>query len=131
MFGEVITKVVLAWLPVYDELALSHPVFHPIKTHVHCFGSALFDSVVGDAGGDLVVSGDWSGGLRVAEFFEGGAEWHGVLAVVEEGGSFGFGDRGANNLEDGGKDMDGTICGWLLVRVGFGVGAEEKISSHA
>ena len=70
MFGEVITKVVLSRLPVNDELALSHPVFHPIKGHAHCFGSALLDSVVGDASGNLIVSDDWSGWLRVAELFE-------------------------------------------------------------
>jgi hypothetical protein len=33
------------------ELPLSHPVAHPTKAHVHCFGSFLLDGVVSDAGG--------------------------------------------------------------------------------
>ena len=51
MFCEIITEVRTTGLPVNFELALIASVANPIKTHIHCFGSLLFDGVVDDAVG--------------------------------------------------------------------------------
>ena len=47
-------------------MPLANPVADPIKMHVQCFGSALFDCVVCDAGGAGIVGLDGGGGLRMA-----------------------------------------------------------------
>jgi hypothetical protein len=58
MFGKVVGSVGDAAAPVDHELALADAVADPLKTHVHGFGSFLFDRVVGDAGGSAVVGDD-------------------------------------------------------------------------
>jgi len=71
MFGEVIGKIVFALGPVDEELALADAIADPVKAHVDGFGPALFDGVVGNAGGTGIVGIDPGGCLRVPEFFEG------------------------------------------------------------
>ena len=74
VFGEVISKVVFAFGPVDKEIALAYPVPDPVKMHVHGFGAALFDSVIGNAGSTCIVSVDmWCGLLLVSEFSKGDA----------------------------------------------------------
>jgi hypothetical protein len=58
MLGEVVGLIGFTWLPVDDELALVNSVADPIETHVHGFGAALFDRIVGDAFGAFVVGLD-------------------------------------------------------------------------
>ncbi len=58
MFGKVVGLVGDTAAPVDNELALADAVTDSIKTHVHGFGSFLFDRVVGDAGGSAVVGDD-------------------------------------------------------------------------
>jgi hypothetical protein len=52
--------------PTNDKLALANMITNPIKAHVDDFGSFLFDSVIGNAGGGAVVGLDGGGGLGVA-----------------------------------------------------------------
>ena len=49
MLGEVISKIVSAFLPVYFVLALGYAIFYPVEAHVHGFGPALLDCVIYDA----------------------------------------------------------------------------------
>jgi hypothetical protein len=51
VFRMVISKVLGARAPVNEKLFLADLVFYPIGLHVNCFGSFLFDSIVGKAGG--------------------------------------------------------------------------------
>jgi len=55
MLGEVVCIVVRCGAPLYDEVALFYSVSDPVETHVHCLGASLFDGVIGDAGGGVVV----------------------------------------------------------------------------
>ena len=65
MFREVICEVFGAFSPVDEKLALFDAISDPIKSHVHCFGTTLFDGLVADAGCAGVVGLNGSGGLRV------------------------------------------------------------------
>jgi hypothetical protein len=94
MFGKVVGSVGDAAAPVDNELALADAVADPIKTHVHGFGSFLFDRVVGDAGGSAVVGDDRGCSLGMSEFFESDALRDGFLAIVVEASHFGFGCAG-------------------------------------
>jgi hypothetical protein len=63
------------------ELALFDSVTHPVKTHVHSFGVLLLNGVVDNAKGSGVVGLDGCGGLWMAHFFEGSAEWDSFFGV--------------------------------------------------
>jgi hypothetical protein len=62
MFSGVISKIGIAGFPVDMELVLANAIAEPVKTHVHCFGAALDNSVSEYAGGTLVGGpflGEW------------------------------------------------------------------------
>jgi hypothetical protein len=69
MLGEVVSLIGFAWFPVDDELALVNLVPDPVETHVHGFGLALFDRVVGYAFSELVVGLNGCGRLWMTQFF--------------------------------------------------------------
>jgi hypothetical protein len=53
---------------------LAYAVPYPIVPHIHGFGSALFDTVIGNAGGSASIAGDHGGRrLGAAELFQGNA----------------------------------------------------------
>lgn len=81
MFCEVIGKVVCAFLPVYDELALIDMIANPLEAHVNGLGLALFDGIVGNAGGAEVVCLNMDGTLPVAHVVQGGLEHAGVFCI--------------------------------------------------
>jgi hypothetical protein len=66
VFCKIIHAVETAFFPKDNILALANMITNPLKAHVGGFGSFLFDSVIGNAGGGAVVSLDWGGGLGVA-----------------------------------------------------------------
>ena len=66
-----------------EKLALFDAIAHPVKAHVHGFGSALFDGTVGDAGGAGIVGLDWSGCLWMAHVMKRGAKHGGFFAIEE------------------------------------------------
>jgi hypothetical protein len=94
MFGKVVGSIGDTAAPVDNELALADAVTDPIKTHVHGFGSFLFDRVVGDAGGSAVVGDDQGSWLGMSKFFESDALRDRFLAIVVEASQFGFGCAG-------------------------------------
>ena len=49
MLGEVVGLVEAAFLPEDMKLPLANAVADPVKAHVNCLGSLLFDGVIGDA----------------------------------------------------------------------------------
>ena len=83
VLGEVVGKVVGAFAPMDEVVALCNTIFDPVESHVHGLGSALFDGVIDDANGAFVVGLDWSGGLRMAHFIESSAERGCILGVIE------------------------------------------------
>ena len=68
VFAEVIGAVALFLVPNDTEVALFAAVADPEVTHVHGFGAFLFDGVVTDALGGVVVSDEVSWWLGMAEF---------------------------------------------------------------
>ena len=84
MFGEVVGLVVCTFAPVDNELALTNSVTHPIKSHVYCFGTALFDSVVDNSGGAGIVSLDVGCWLRMSHVGECGAKPDSIFSIEEK-----------------------------------------------
>ena len=95
MFGEVVGLVEAAFLPIDVKLSLANAVADPIKAHVNCLGSLLFDGVIGNACGSAIVHLDGHWGLQMVQFNESCLEGVGFFAVVEEGSKFSL--RGAGN----------------------------------
>ena len=83
MLGKVVGAVRLAFAPVNLELALADAIPNPIEAHVDRFRAFLFHSVRGNATRSAIVSGHWRCGLGVPHFFEGDAQWTGLLPVME------------------------------------------------
>ena len=68
MLGEIIGIVVDALSPVDEELAVLDAIFDPVEMHVDGFGATLFYFVIGDAGGNGIVSLDRGCRLWVPHF---------------------------------------------------------------
>ena len=109
MFGEVVSEIVGTASPVYKELTLFDAIFDPIKTHIHGFGSALFNCIVGDSGRTGIVSLDWCGRLWVPHIVKDGSEHGCFFAIVEEGAKLGLGRGRENDRHDGGMNVDGAV----------------------
>ena len=130
MFSEVVGQIVSTVSPVDIELPLFDAVFDPVKTHIHCFGSSLFDGVVGNAGGASVVSLDGGGGLRMTRVGQDGTQHGGLFAVVEQSTQFGFSSGRENDGHDGGVDVDGAIetRWWLRCRQRRCMGVGQRVA---
>ena len=83
MLGEVVGLVEMAWFPVDKELALADAVAELVELHVNGFGSFLFDGVINDAGGGVVVGLERGRRLGVAQFFQSDTDGTGVFGVVK------------------------------------------------
>ena len=109
MFGRIICQIVLCTFPVDVELLLALSIPNPIKTHVHCFGSALNDSVSKYSYGAFVVELERSGALRVAHFGECCAHRDGVFSVDEAGAGFGLLDGRHDSIDYFAVDEDRCV----------------------
>ncbi len=65
MLGKIVGPVGVAWLPKDMKVTLPFAVTEPIEVHVNGFGTFLFDSVIYDSTGCVVVSLQGRGGLGV------------------------------------------------------------------
>ena len=54
ILGEVVTKIGASRAPVNEELTTTSEILNPIKSHENCFGSFLFDGVIGKTCGSGV-----------------------------------------------------------------------------
>ena len=66
MVGEVIFLILHTDLPVNLLLSLYNPIIDTMRLHVHCFGLALFFSVVYDAYGTVIFDLNNCGLLRMS-----------------------------------------------------------------
>jgi hypothetical protein len=137
MLGKIISIVVVTFSPMDVKLALIDSIQNPIKANIHSLGAALFDGAIGDAGSTRVVGLDGCSRLGMAKFFKDHSAHDGVLAVVEDGGEFGFCGRGDDDLDDVGVDEDraierrGLVVGSRSTSRVDGFLAEEKISAES
>jgi hypothetical protein len=90
-------------------LLLLDPVSYPIESHVHGFGSSLFDGVIDDSIGGAIVGLNGSGWLGVAQVCKGGAKGDPLFAVIEEGREFSFGCGRHDVANNGGNCVDGSV----------------------
>ena len=91
MFCEIIPVICDAWAPDYAPLTLRCLVSEPVKSHVDCFGAALFDGVIEDAFSAFVVGLKHCGRLGMAQFDEGLSDRAAVLGIHESSSHFGLG----------------------------------------
>jgi hypothetical protein len=49
MLCEIVPHIGVTWCPTNVELALFHPVFDLVKSHIHSFGAFLLDCVIDNA----------------------------------------------------------------------------------
>ena len=70
VFGEIIGKVILAWVLLHIEISHLNLIGHPKELHVHQSGALFLDIVVRYTSGYEVIAMDWCWGLPVAHFFE-------------------------------------------------------------
>ena len=83
MFGEVVGLVEAAFLPVDVKLSLANADADPIKVHVNCIGSLLFDGVIDACCGAIVhLDGHW--GWRMVQFNESCLEGAGLCHCGRE-----------------------------------------------
>ena len=68
MLGKIVGGIVGAAPPINEKFALFDSVLDPIEAHVEGARAALFDGLVGNAGGAGVVSLQGSSGLRMTHF---------------------------------------------------------------
>ena len=117
MFSEIISLVQSSSFPIDVILALADAVTNPVEVHINCFGSLLFDHVIGDAEGGTVVGDNWSGRLGIAKFHEACMNRACFFAVVEESSKFSFGSTGDNFTQYLAIYIDSTIGGrWRVIR---------------
>ena len=84
VFSEVVSFVGTSLALKDMELFLADMIADPIKMHVDCLGSFLFDGVaLGDTRSSAIVSLDGSGRLPMTQFFKSCAKGTGLLAIVE------------------------------------------------
>ena len=83
VFGVIVGKILGAFAPVDEEMALADTIAYPIEAHIHGFGASLFDCVVANAGGACIVGLDGSGWLWVSHVVEDCSEHGSLLSVVE------------------------------------------------
>lgn len=90
VLGEVVSVVVICFVPLHDEMALFNLIINPAEMHVHSFRVTLFDGVIGNARGSVVVRYDECLRLWMMHFEKGSLHDFCFLAIVEEAGKFGF-----------------------------------------
>jgi len=116
MLGVEIGFVGVARAPVDKELELGGAVFDPMETHVDGLRALLFDGVIGKTARSGVVNLHGGAWLRVAHFFQGGADGNGLLAVDVGGSDFGF-SSGAHDIAKNFADsVEWSVGGWRLGR---------------
>ena len=112
MLCKVIPPVVFTSFPVDVKLPLFHSVSDPIKSHINCFGSSLFDLVIDYTFSAGIVSLNWGGRLWMSEEVKSVAEGAGILCIMEEGSNFSFCGGGHNIVENGADNVNSSIDWW-------------------
>jgi len=79
MFGEIVSPVGIARLPENMKLALAIAITEPVESYVHSLGAFLFDHVIDDPTGGVVVSLQRCGRLRMTQFFQSSVDGAEVL----------------------------------------------------
>ena len=109
VLGEIVTEVSAAGSPINEKLASPGVVLDLIEAHIDGFGYFLLYCAVFETFRGRVVDTDWGWWLRVPEFLEGSAYWHGLLAIVKNGTNFGFSGGRHHVVGDLGDGMDRVV----------------------
>ena len=122
VLGKIIGTVSSALAPVDLELALTHAIANPVKTHVDGFRPLLLDRIGSNATGSVVIGCDGRRWLWMAQFGKSDAKRAGLFAVVEQGSEFGFGCTRQDFAHYVAQDVHGTVgfegIGWRGAMIG-------------
>ncbi len=83
MLGEVVCPIGGTRAPENVELALVPAIPKPIEMHVNSFGVFLFDSVIGNPAGSVVVGLEQGSWLWMTKFCQGSADGAKGLGIEE------------------------------------------------
>jgi hypothetical protein len=112
MFGEIVGEVVGAFAPVDEKLTLLYAVADPIKSHVDCFGAALFDCVVGNTSCADIVCLNGRGRLWVSHVDESSAKPGCIFGVVEESAEFSLGGGRQYHAHESARCVNAAVDWW-------------------
>ena len=134
VLGKIVGPVSGTGPPEDVEVALARAVAKPVEAHINGFGATLFDGVIDNATGGVVVGLKRGWRLGVTQFGQGHANWANILGIEKEGTQFGLGGAG-NDLAHGlTQDMDGAVGRRHRSSGGgrgTGPGAEEGVAGSA
>ena len=88
MLCEIVSHIVFSSYLINDKLSLSYFVPVPIKTHIFCTGSALYDIVIHKTVTFLSVCKLWGGFLYVYYLGEGYMHGFPLSAIDKQGTQF-------------------------------------------
>jgi len=124
MLSEVICMIGVSGLPENVKLSLSYLVSDPIKLHVNCLGSFLFECVIGNSTSCAVVCLQWCGQLWMSKFFQCNAERTCMLGIEKKCSQFSFSCTGHHIAHDLAEDVYGSIVrGWTVRAAGWLAGS--------
>ena len=66
MIGEIVSKIILTWMPLNIKVPLPDLIGYPEKSHLHGPISLLFYSVIFNADCCKIVTVHWCWGLRMS-----------------------------------------------------------------
>ena len=98
VFGEVVSQVGRAFIPINKELILVNMILDPTEAHVNGLRAASVHNIVGNSSCSGVVHLDRGRALGKARFLEGSAKNYGVLAVTKPA-NISLRGGGYNNFE--------------------------------
>jgi hypothetical protein len=90
MFGEIVSEIVGAAVPMDNEVALGNPIPNPVEAHVNGFVATLLDSTICNARSTGVIGLYWGWWLGMAHILEGCAKPSSFFAIVKQSTQFGF-----------------------------------------
>ena len=66
IIGEIVSKILLTWMPLNIKVSLPDLIGYPEKSHFHGPRSLRFDSVIFNSDCCEIVTVYWSWGLRMS-----------------------------------------------------------------
>ena len=88
LFHEVTPHVLASWFPINKKVFLFYPVFHPIKSHIHCLCPFLSNCSCYDAFGRVFFCFDLGWWFGKNYFMECDAEEYICFPIVEQSPKF-------------------------------------------
>jgi hypothetical protein len=98
MLCEIVSKIIGAFVPMYNKLMLCNMVTDPIEVHVNSFIPTLFDCSMGYTSRKGAIRFDGSWWIGMSLILKDGARPSNFFSIVEQGIKFSFSCKGDKQL---------------------------------